>query len=46
MQESFKTVPIDYTLVKDQNNIPIGSESGFRDVPEWIATLLGLPVYH
>ena len=46
MRENFKTVPIDYTLVREQKDVPIVSKSEFRDVPELITTLLGLPVYY
>lgn len=46
MRVSFKTLPIDYTLVREQKDIPIGSKSEFRGVPELITTLLGLPVYY
>jgi len=45
MRESFKTLSIDYTLVREQKDVPIGSKSEFWDVPEWITTLLRLPWY-
>ena len=45
MRENFKTVSLGYTLVREQKDVPIGSKSEFRDVPEWITTLLRLPWY-
>lgn len=46
MRGSSRIVPIDYTLVREQKDVPIGSKSEFRDVPELITALLGLPVYY
>lgn len=46
MRENFKTVSLGYTLVREQKDVPIGSKSEFRGVPELITTLLGLPVYY
>jgi len=46
MRVSFKTLPIDYTLVREQKDLQLESKNGFWDVPEFITTLLGLPVYY
>lgn len=46
MRENFKAVPIDYTFVREQKDLPLESKTGFWDVPELITTLLGLPVYY
>ena len=45
MREISKIVPIDYTLVREQKDLPLKSKIGFWDVPEWIDTLLRLPWY-
>ena len=44
--ESSNTVPLGYTLVREQKEVPLGSDIEFWDVPKLITTLLGLPVYH
>lgn len=45
MLEDFKTMPLDYPLVREPKDVPIGLDSDFWDVPELITTLLGLPWY-
>ena len=46
MRENSNLVPLGYTLVREQKDVPIESKAEFRDVPELITTLLGLPVYY
>lgn len=42
MRENSNLVPLGYTLVREQKDVPIESKSEFRDVPELITTLLRL----